>query len=329
MIMATRNIMYFVEPLLPAFKKVLEESVPNGFKMWYWTDMSPEEQEDKLSQSDYFLVGGINITADLIQKARKLRHIQRTGAGYNVVDVEAADKLSIPVSTLPGANGFAVAEHAVMMSLVLLRRLLEVDGETKSGSFPHQKYRETSYEMYGKTVGLLGFGVIGKAASVRFKSFGTNIIYYDPFRAPEQTEQELQASYLSKEEVLAKADIVSLHIPYTKENKNYIGKAELALMKKTAFLINVSRGGLIDESALYDALVSGQIASAGIDNWAVEPCASSPLFSLCNVITTPHVAGGTLDTWQRQVKWMFENILLAENSGNPKFTVGKAASIRI
>lgn len=326
--MATRHILYF-EPLIPEFKQVLEENVPDGYKMWYWAEMSPKEQEDKLLQTDYFLVGGKAITADLIQKAVKLRHIQKTGAGYNKIDVKTADKLNIPVAALPGANGFAVAEHAVMMALALLRRLLEVDAETKAGNFPHYKYRPSSYEMYGKTVGFLGFGNIGRAASVRFKAFGTNIVYYDPFRATEQVERELQAAYLSKEEVLAKADIVSLHMPYTEENKNYIGKAELALMKKGAFLINVSRGGLVDEDALYEAMMSGHIAGIGIDNWTNEPCpASNPLFSLPNVIATPHVAGGTLDTYRRQVKGALDNILLAENNGTPKFTVGRVTTIR-
>lgn len=324
----TRNIMYFAEPV-PEYKQVLEECVPEGFQIWHWFEMDEAERQSKLPLADYFLVFTPTVTGDIIGKAERVRLIQRTGIGVNNVDVAKADTLGIPVANLPSGNGIAVAEHAILLPLALQRRLIEVNADTKAGNWPLWKYRTTSYEMDGKIHGFLGFGNIGKATAARSKAFGTKIIYNDLFRASPAAEKDLGAIYLSKDEVLARADIVSLHIPYTAENKNYIGAHELSLMKKNAFLINVSRGGLVDEAALYEALINGSIAGAGIDTWADEPCpGSSLLFTLPNVIATAHVAAGTLDTFRKQVQGSLENIVLAESTGNPQFIMGMARKIR-
>ena len=322
------NIIYFAEPAVE-YKQVLEMSIPEDYQVWHWYEMSEDEQKSKLPLAEYFLIFTSTVNGEIIAKAERLRLIQRTGIGVNNVDVAMADSLDIPVANLPSGNAIAVAEHAMLLPLALQRRLIELNADTKAGNWPLWKYRTTSYEMDGKTHGFLGFGNIGKATAARSRAFGTRIIYNDLCRAPEAIEHELGASYMSKEEVLAKADIVSLHIPFTAENKSYIGKRELSLMKKNAFLINVSRGGLVDEHALFEALVTGKIAGAGIDTWETEPCpATNQLFMLPNVIATAHVAAGTLDTFRKQVRGSLENIVLAEKTGCPRFIVGRAKKIR-
>ena len=326
--MTSRSILYF-EKVIPEYKQVLEENVPAGFTMLYWNEMNSSEQESALQTAEYFLIVGEFVTADMIAKAKNLRLIQRTGVGYNNVDVAAADQHGVSVAILPGGNGIAVAEHALLLILALQRHLIEVNADTKAGQWPLWKYRTTSYELDGKTHGFLGFGFIGRATAARSKAFGTRIVYNDLFRPSEAVEQELGAVYMSKEDVLKNSDIVSIHIPLTAENKNYIGAAELALMRKNALLINVSRGGLVDEAALFDALQSGQLFGAGIDTFEKEPCpADNPLFTLPNVIATSHVAAGTLDTFKKQAAGSFDNIVLAEQTGSPDFTVGNIKTIR-
>lgn len=322
-----RTILY-TDQVTEDIQRLMEECLPEDFKLLFWMQMDKKQREKALPLVDYLLVGGEEITADWIQKSKRLRHIQRTGVGVNNIDIKTADLEHITVSNQPGINKNAVADHAVLLTMALMRNLVNIDSDMKAGQYPNRKYRMQSFEMEGKTVGLMGFGAIGRAAASRFRAFGMKVLYYDPYRAASEVEAEFQTDYCTKNDVLRQADVVSLHIPYTEENKNYIGKEELAMMKESAFLINVSRGGLVDEDALYEALKNGQIAGAGIDTWKTEPCTESPLFLLENVIATPHVAGGTRDTFRNQIISAYANIRMAEQQGMPKYTVGETKNCR-
>ena len=182
--------------------------------------------------------------------------------------------------------------------------------------------------MNGKTHGFIGFGTIGQETAKRSKAFGTNIIYYDPFRISE--ENELDATYMSINEVLEKSDIVSLHLPLHPETENLITHRELTMMKNNAILINVSRGGIVDENALAKALRNGDIAGAGIDVWESEPPKiDHPLFKLENVITTPHIGAGTHDTLQRVLNMAFTNIGKVNKGEDPDYVVNNIKQARI
>jgi phosphoglycerate dehydrogenase-like enzyme len=186
------------------------------------------------------------------------------------------------------------------------------------------------YEMEGKTHGFIGFGNIGREAAKRSKVFGTNIIYYDKFRASKEHEEQLGASYLSLEEVLKQSDIISLHIPLIEETKGLIGEKELSLMKNSAVIVNVSRGGTIQEKALYEALKSGIIAGATVDVCESEPTnPDNPLLKLDNVIASPHIGAGTRDTLNRVLDIAFTNIKNVDDGQTPKFVVNDINQPRV
>lgn len=315
-----KTILYF-EPLIPEHVEVIQTHTPEGYEIAFWQLLNEAEREAALLRAEFFFIVAHQTTKDWIDRAPRLRHIQRSGIGCDNVDVAAADSNGVTVSNLPTGNATAVAEHAILLPLALYRRLMEVNEDTKAGAWPVWQYRSTSYEMDGKVHGFIGMGNIGRLTAARSRAFGTRVIYYDVYRLPAALEAELGVEYMSKEAVIANADILSLHVPLLPENVGMIGSKELAAMKPGALLINVSRGGLIDEDALYDALVEKRLGGAGIDTWAAEPCRENRLFSLKNVIATSHVAAGTIDTFAKQVKAGFANIVQA-NDGHPDHTVG-------
>lgn len=315
--MSKRSILYF-DKTPQEYVEVLERQKPEGFDIWYWEGMSEQERMEKLPLADYFLVISFRVTKEVLEKAKNVRLVQRTGIGVNNVDIATAEKLGIPVCNVPGGNGIAVAEHTMLLVLALYRHLVELNAKTKNGKWPNFEYRPSSYELEGKTHGFIGFGFIGKETAKRSKSFGTKIVYYDPFRASTEVEQQLEAEYLTMEEVLQRSDIVSVHVPLTSKTRNIIAMPQLKMMKKNALLINTARGGLVNEKDLYEALTNKIIAGAGIDTWEDEPVKRvTPLFTLDNVIATPHAAAGTIDTFNKCVKLSFDNIVKAEMEGKP------------
>jgi phosphoglycerate dehydrogenase-like enzyme len=311
------------------YREVLERRKPEGFAVCYWKEMNKQQQQVALREADYFLVGGEQIGEELLLQAKKVRFIQRTGVGVNNIDIETATRLHIPVSIIPTGNSVAVAELAILFPLALYRNLMIANNAIKAGRWLNSELRPISYELEGKTHGFVGFGNIGRETAKRSKVFGTNIIYYDVCRAPLQREQDVGAVHLPLEEVLKRSDILSIHVPLTQETRGLIGMKELALMKSTALLINVARGGIVVESDLYLALKGGIIAGAGIDTWESEPInPDNPLLTLDNVIATPHCAAGTIDTFNKCVHLSFENIQKAEKDNRPQFVVNNIDSAR-
>ncbi len=313
----TRNILY-LDKAPDAYVEVLEKLKPDGFNIWYWDKMSEREKEEKLPLAHYTINTTFRIKRDLMEKATSLRMIQRTGVGVNNVDMECADELGIPVGIVPRGNGVAVAEFEILQMLALLRNLRALEADTKAGRWPNFKYRDVSYELYGKTLGFIGFGYIAREVAKRAMGFGVKIIYFDLVRAPEEVETLFSATYMSKEEVLKNCDIFCIMVPLVPENRNMIALPELKLMKKNAIICNCDRGYLINEDDLYTALTTGMIKGAAIDTWADEPVTRNhPLFQLENVIATPHASPGTIDTFYKCVKQALENIVRAEQTGNP------------
>lgn len=328
--MSGKKILFFEQDRrVPEFNDIARSELPEGFSLTCWKDVPEADQAAVLADSDYFLVYGTDITEELMNGAPKLRYIQRTGQGYDNVDIEAAARLGLPVAILPTGNSVAVAEHAMLLPLALYRKLMKLDAETKAGQWPGGKYRTTSYELDGKVHGFVGFGNIGRLTARRSKPFGTKIVYYDVFPAPAEVEEELGAQRLSLEELLAVSDIVSLHTPLLPSTRGMMGAEQFKLMKKSAILINTARGGLVDEEALCDALEAGEIAGAGLDTFSHDPIpAGSRILSFDNVITTPHAAAGTIDTFRKQITGSLAAIKAVEEGEAPKFVVNKVEKAR-
>ncbi|MCM3712578.1 NAD(P)-binding domain-containing protein [Alkalihalobacillus oceani] len=302
------NIVY-VDPVSPELKQLLLEMKPPGAELSFSAELDSDRRETAFAQADYLVVATAEISASLLERTPRLVHIQKTGVGVDNIDLQAAKERNITVANTPGANANGVAELSMLMILALYRRLLLLDRETKQGEWPMWKHRLSSYEVSGKVHGLFGFGRIGQETARRSKAFGTTIIYYDVQRASREQEEALGAVYVAKEELLRQADIISLHLPLLPETRHFLDKAEFELMKHTAVLINVSRGGTVNEEALAAALQAGQISGAGIDVWSSEPPERNhPLFALDQVIATPHIGAGTKDTLKRVLEIAFSNI---------------------
>lgn len=222
----------------------------------------------------------------------------RFGVGYDKVDLDSATRHGIAIARTTGANTLGVAEMALTLILSVKRRILENVECVNSGQWE----RNVAHETIGSTIGILGFGSIGKALAKLLTGFECRIITYDPYIDP-RVIFEHGVESVTLEELLKQSDVISMHIPYSAENHHIIGKEALKAMKSNSIVINTARGNLIDETALYEALSNGTIAGAGLDVFAEEPlAANSPLSKLKNVVLTPHVSSQTVESLWRIYK---------------------------
>jgi phosphoglycerate dehydrogenase-like enzyme len=242
--------------------------------------------------------------ADL-EQATRCRLVHKLGAGVNTVDVETASRRGIAVANMPGANAASVAEGALLLMLAALRRLPELDRATREGrGWPSDpSLGETVRDIGGATVGLIGYGNIAKRVETIVAAMGAEVLHTS-------TGDDGHPGWRSLPDLLAASDIVSLHLPLTAQTSNLLDAAALALMRPSAVIVNTSRGPIIDEKALVDALGGGRLAAAGLDVFAVEPVAAdNPLLSLDNVVLTPHVTWYTADTMRRYLTEAVDNCL--------------------
>lgn len=223
----------------------------------------------------------------VIESATSLRIIARTGVGTDSIDLAAATEKGIVVTTTPGLNEETVADHTMALILGAARRVVEHDASMRQGKWDRVGAL-TPWDLHGITVGIVGLGAIGRAVARRLHGFDTRVIATDPVVSPGSAPD---VTMVDLGELLETADIVSLHIPLLESTKAMIGHRELARMRPNAILVNTSRGGVIDEHALVDALVAGQLRVAALDVFETEPPTSSRLLELPNVILTPHIAG--------------------------------------
>jgi phosphoglycerate dehydrogenase-like enzyme len=240
--------------------------------------------------------------ADL-EKAPKLRLVHKMGAGVNTIDVDTATRLSVAVANMPGANAPSVAEGTVLLMLAALRRLPELDRATREGrGWPSDpSLGETVRDIGGCTVGVIGYGNIAKSVETIVAAMGARVLHTS-------TRDDGHPGWRPLPELLAESDIVSLHLPLTDQTAGMLNGAALARMKPDAVLVNTSRGAVIDEPALVDALRTGGLAAAGLDVFAVEPIApDNPLLTLDNVVLTPHVTWYTVDTMRRYLAEAVDN----------------------
>jgi D-3-phosphoglycerate dehydrogenase len=226
----------------------------------------------------------------VLSAAKQLKVISKTGAGYDSVDIDAATELGIAMIVSRGANADAVAEHTLALMLALSRELPRYDRELRKGTWKDPSGGGKGFR--GRTVGIFGYGAIGRRAAQLAAAFDAPVLLHSRSRiADVPAGMEVEPDF---NRFLARSDILSLHCPLTKETRGLIGEQQIALMKPTAFIVNTSRGSVIDEAAMIKALKEGRLAGAGLDTFATEPATKdNPLFALDNVIVTPHVAAAT------------------------------------
>ncbi len=230
------------------------------------------------------------VTAKILERARHLKVIGRAGIGVDNVDIPAATARGVIVMNTPFGNSITTAEHAISLMLALARQIPEADTSTRAGKWEKNKFM--GVEIFGKTLGVIGCGNIGSIVADRAIGLKMKVIAYDPFLS-EERGRDLGVEKVELDELFKRADFITLHTPLTDKTKNIIDAAAIKKMKKGVRIINCARGGLVDEAALVEALRSGQVAGAAFDVFVEEPATNSPLFSLPNVVCTPHLGAAT------------------------------------
>lgn len=259
-----------------------------------------------------------SIDAEVIESNPNLKIIANYGAGFNNIDIVAAGLHGIPVTNTPDVSTDATADLTIGLMIAIARRIVEGDKETRAGRFKGwAPLYHLGVEVTGKTLGVIGMGNIGQAVVRRAKAFDMNIIYTSRTRLPEQKEKELGITYMPFEEVLKRADFVSLNLSYNPATYHMIGAKELELMKPTAYLINVARGPLVDEKALLEALKRKVIAGAALDVYEHEPQITEGLEKLDHVILTPHIGNATVETRDAMAEIAARNIIAVLNGEDP------------
>jgi len=303
--------------------ELAQKKVPAGFSLELLDQTTKTAEKIKhFAEADYILGYPGDMSEEEIRAAKKCRLLQLISAGYDRILMPVWRELKVPVASNGGANAIAVAEHAMLLMLAVSKWLPHSHMALRQGEWlGHAKVLQM-FELRGKTVGIVGFGHIGREVARCLLGFQTTTLYYDVARASPAVEQEFKARSVSLEELLRQSDLVTVHTPLLPQTRGLIGAAQLALMKPTAIFINTSRGPIVDEAALYEALKAKRIMGAGLDVFAQEPVdPQNPLLQLENVVITPHNAGATYDTWFRRLDFAFSNIARVARGEAPTYVI--------
>ena len=281
--------------------------------------LNHDELKDIIGDYDALVIrSATKVDADIIAAARRLKVIGRAGIGLDNVDVPAATQKGIVVMNTPGGNAITTAEHTIAMMMALSRNIPQATASLKSGKWEKKKFQ--GRELFNKTLGIIGFGQIGRIVAERAKGLKMKVIIYDPYIKPDMIEK-LDMVPVSFEELLAKSDYITIHTPKTKETQNMMNKKSLNMMKKGAMLINCARGGIVNEDDLYDALSSGHLAGAALDVFSKEPPGKIPLMELNNFICTPHLGASTKEAQEKVAVDIANQIVLYLIHGTVKNAV--------
>lgn len=265
----------------------------------------------------------VPISGKVLDRMTRCRLIQQPSAGFQQIDIDAAARRGIPVASVGGANAVAVAEHTVMAALALMKQLVWLDAEVRNGRWPQQTVRSRGhFELAGKTWGIIGFGRIGREVARRLHGWDVSALYYDVVKAPPEVEEQLDVTFAEVDEILERADVISLHTPLTADTRHFIDRSALEKMKPSAYLINVARGEVVDEGALVEALQAGKIHAAALDVFSAEPLRSGhPLTELENVLLSPHTAGTAAEAVGRILAAAQENLHRIVHGEPPLYVV--------
>ena len=277
----------------------------------------PEDELIRLLKGCDGCVAGLDhYSARVIENAPGLKVISRYGVGVDQVDLAAAKEKNVVVCNTPGANTQAVADLTFGLLLSVARRISILDKKTREGQWP----RSTGVELYGKTIGILGLGAVGKAVAKRASGFSMKILAYDPFIDKKYTEAN-SITAADFDTVVREADFLCLHLPLTGETRHIVSANAMKTMKKGAIIVNTARGGIIDEKAAYELLASGQLGGMGLDVYEAEPPEKSALFELENVVLTPHTAAHTVEATNAMAEMSVQNLIDVLSGRNCQYIV--------
>jgi D-3-phosphoglycerate dehydrogenase / 2-oxoglutarate reductase len=302
---ATRPVVLLAENLAPSAVALLGDDV----EIRHVDGTDRPALLAAVADADALLVrSATRVDAEVLAASTRLKVVARAGVGLDNVDVPAATQRGVMVVNAPTSNIVSAAEHAVALLLATARHIPAADASLRQGQWKRSSF--TGVEVGGKTVGIVGLGKIGQLVAQRLAAFGVTLVAYDPYIAPARAAQ-LGIELLSLEELLGRADIISIHLPKTPETLGLIGKDQLALTKPGVIVVNAARGGLVDEHALAEAVRSGHVGGAGVDVYVSEPTTSSPLFELERVVVTPHLGASTDEAQDRAGTDVVRSVQLA------------------
>lgn len=281
---------------------------------------NPTEAEliEESRNASAIIVGIAKITDRIIKEAKQLKIIAKHGVGYDNIDVETATHRGILVTNTPTVNAQTVAEYTFGLILSLSRKITDAGAGMKSGGWRKEEY--WGVELNGKIMGIIGFGHIGYKVAILAKGFGMDVLACDPY-VSQNKASSLGVRLVNMDTLLAKSDVVSLHVDLNEQTKGLIGERELARMKKSAYLINVARGEVVDERALYEALKKGRIAGAALDVFKEEPPSDYSIAKLANILATPHIAGWTEEARRRMGVVAAEQVIMTLKGKRPTHAV--------
>jgi D-3-phosphoglycerate dehydrogenase len=274
------------------------ELLRKDFEVDVLLDLSAEELLERIGEYDGLIIrSATQVTAEVIGRAENLKAIGRAGIGVDNIDIEAATKRGVIVANAPESNTVAAAEHTLGLMLAAARHIPAADASLKGGEWKRSAFK--GVEVREKTLGLVGLGHVGAIVARGALGMGMKVLAYDPYVSEDRMRSMNVGRAETTDEVFENADFVSLHVPRTPQTIGLVNEESLGKMKPTAYLINVARGGIVDEAALYEALKNGVIGGAALDVFAEEPTTESPIFSLPNVVVTPHLGASTAEAQDR------------------------------
>jgi D-3-phosphoglycerate dehydrogenase len=285
-----------LDPLSEAGLKLLRAA---GLEVEERPGLKGEQLRQALVEADGAICrSGVKITRDVLEGNSRLKVIVRAGVGVDNIDLEAATRRGIVVMNTPGGNTISTAEHTLALMFALARKICPAYRSLQEGRWERSRYMGT--QLYGKVLGVVGLGRVGQAVAERAKALGMRVLGYDPFVSAAKAREWGVELLPNLRDLLPQVDFLTLHVPLSEQTRGMIGRAELALMKRGARIINCARGGIVDEAALLEALESGHLGGVALDVFEKEPCTSSPLFGREDVVCTPHLGASTEEA-QEQV----------------------------
>ena len=286
----------------------------SGLDVEIGTDWEDSELERRIGEFDGILIrSGTKLTADLIERAERLRVVGRAGVGVDNVDVDAATKRGVVVANAPQSNIITAAEHTMAMLLALARKVPQAHDSLTGGAWERSRF--SGVELYEKTLGVLGFGRIGQLVAQRALGFGMHVVAFDAYVAGERFREHGVERAATADEVYARADFITIHLPVTPETENWLDASAFSKMKEGVRIINVARGKLVVEDALRKALDTGMVAGAALDVFRDEPVTDHPLFGYPNVVVTPHLGASTTEATDRAGYQAAEQVVAALTGG--------------
>ncbi|MEH7483276.1 phosphoglycerate dehydrogenase [Neobacillus drentensis] len=314
----------------PSFAKYSNEPIEylqkHGLELVHLpADLSEDELIKNLKDADAAIVAFSEINSRVLEQAPALKIVCKHGVGVDNIDLDAAREKNVWVTNVTNANMHAVADFSFGLMLSLARQIPQTDYLTKQGQWP----RVFGTDVFGKTVGIIGLGAIGREVARRAKGFGMDILAYDPFPNREYAEQN-NIKLVELDELFKSSDFITLHLPLTEQTNGLVGKRQFEMMKNSAFLVNASRGGIVVEADLYNALKNGEIAGAALDVFVEEPLEKHPLFELPNFIAMPHIAGYTDGAVNALGMTCVKNIVdVLVRQKKPQFVVNGLENVRV